>query len=472
MYSWFRRGLILLYIASGLALSARAAAPDPVGEAEASRLYERANDYVSAVHEGEYSYAYLQFYWKRAQSNIDRIIRVYPDTTVGRALRSSELKVGPFSLAYFKDRVLARVEEKQVAAKDAINCAIFLGEVKGSVWDATRRAATLRIIEVLARQQRWSEALQFNNIEESYRPLKVQTVFEVAARFEQADLVKDLLAVAPKDELPRYHAILAEAMALRGLPRAQIASLIAADNAPEVRLAALRGMITREVQIRRTAALRLPMNTIYFAGDILKNPSVRDDVVAAAHGFFPTGNAEADDMLAGYRAALGEKPAPTASNATRLAYVEYLAAFEKFDEIPAYSKSGYISAADRAAIELKYIELLARAGRTAAAAKAVAAFSTGGTAASDAAVYAEFRGAMDSSEVPLVVHERTFANLPLHDPSLLAQAMMDWSLTPNRSIRGAAPYDAVVDKFSPGFANLAAPLSSSVQEAASTQKPY
>ena len=79
---------------------------------------------------------------------------------------------------------------------------------------------------------------------------------------------------------------------------------------------------------------------------------------------------------------------------------------------------------------------------------------------------------MNSTEVPLTVHEKTFANLPIKDPCLLAQAIMEWSLTPNRSVRGAAPYDSVVQKFAPGFDNLAAPKSSASREAASTSKPY
>lgn len=344
--------------------------------------------------------------------------------------------------------------------------------MKGTVWDATRRAATLRIIEVLARQKRWNEALRFNNILPADRPLKTETVFRVAARFEQADLVKDLLVVTPQADLPRYHAILAEALALRGLPRPQIADLVAADPGAEVRLGALRGMIAREVQIRRTAALRLPLNTIILAGDGLKRPEVRDDVAAAAKGFFPEGSAAAASLLAGYRAALGEKPARDATAETRVAYVEHLAAFEKYDEIEAYLNSRQGSAEDLGPLRLAQIEALAAGGHRAEAEAVVTAFGAAGTAAHDEAVLARFRGEMRSTEIPLVVHQETFAALPLSDPSVLAEAMMEWSLTINRSVRGASPYDAVVTKFAPGFANLQPPKSAAVQEAASVQKPY
>jgi hypothetical protein len=49
---------------------------------------------------------------------------------------------------------------------------------------------------------------------------------------------------------------------------------------------------------------------------------------------------------------------------------------------------------------------------------------------------------------------------------------MDWSLTPNRSQRGATPWDAVVFKFAGGFKNLPKAKSAAVGDAASTVKPY
>jgi hypothetical protein len=84
--------------------------------AEADRLYQRANDYVSRVAEGQYSYAYMQFYWKRSQANIERILRSYGDTPVSTRLKAGELKLGPFELPYFKERVLPYLEVKRLAA--------------------------------------------------------------------------------------------------------------------------------------------------------------------------------------------------------------------------------------------------------------------------------------------------------------------------------------------------------------------
>ena len=100
--------------------------PLKVGNEEAARLYRESNDFVSSMAEGSYSYSYLQFYWKRAQSNIDRVRTVYPNSPTALALKRGELKVGPYELGYFKDRVLYNLELKRLAAFDDVNCAIFL----------------------------------------------------------------------------------------------------------------------------------------------------------------------------------------------------------------------------------------------------------------------------------------------------------------------------------------------------------
>jgi hypothetical protein len=309
---------------------------------------------------------------------------------------------------------------------------------------------------------------------ESDRILKLSAIFRVAARYDQADLVKQLMANAAPGDLPVLHAIQGEALALRGAPRTAVAALLDADPADSVKLAILGGMVERETQIRRRAALRLPVSpdgidTTHYT---LKQLAVRDDVESVARTFFPGGNPAADQLLAQYRAALGEKPARTAAAAAHLAYLEYLAAFEKFDELERYLPQAGLADEIRAAGELKLVELYAEAGRVADSERYRVALARQGPSQGDAAALAQFRGEMNRTDVPLVVHEKTLADLPVHDPALLAQAIMEWSLTPTRSIRGAAPYDAVVQKFAPGFANLAAPKSDAVRDAASTQKPF
>ncbi|NBQ59422.1 MAG: hypothetical protein EBU32_13825, partial [Opitutaceae bacterium] len=163
---------------------ALAAPSDPAEDAaEAKRLYDSARDYVVNINEGPHSYAYIQFHWKRSQANVERILRVYPTTPTGRSLAAGQLKLGEFDLAYFKDRVLSRLEEKRLAAYDAVNCAIFLYNFQENRWDDTRRAALGRILEVLSRQQRWAEALKFPVLDND-KAFKAAAIFRVAARFE------------------------------------------------------------------------------------------------------------------------------------------------------------------------------------------------------------------------------------------------------------------------------------------------
>lgn len=465
-----------LFTATLLAFLPLAASAAPVADAaednaEAQRLYDRARDYVTNIKEGDYSYAYIQFHWKRTQANIERILRVYPSTPTGRSLATGQLKLGEFDLPYFKDRVLSRLEDKRIAAYDAVNCAIFLYNFDEKRWDDTRRAALGRILEVLSRQQRWNEALKFPVLDTD-KAYKAEAIFRVAARFEVEDIVKKLLAVTPDSELSATHAILGEALALRGRARTEITKLLDEDSAEIVKLGVFSGMIQREIAIQRAAALRISTGNILLAGGALQRPTVRDDIEAVAKTFFPQPTPASTELLDTFHAALGARPAAKAATPAHLAYLEYLAAFEKFDELETYVRSSSLPAATRQPVSLKAIELYAQAGRLADAERHRAPFIKAGGAVAEASALAEFRGQINSIEVPLTVHPTTFSSLPISDPSVLAQAIMEWSLTPNRSIRGAAPYDAVVQKFLPGFANIPAPKSDAVRDAASALKPY
>jgi len=473
-----RTRLTLPFIAFALAFSLlfassapAAVAADPTEDAaEAKRLYDRAHAFVVNIPEGPYSYSYIQFHWKRSQANIERILRVYPATPTGRALAAGQLKLGDFDLVYFRDRVLSRLEEKRVAAFDAVNCAIFLYNFDEKRWDDTRRDALGRILEVLSRQQRWSEALKFPVLD-SDRAFKAAAIFRVAARFEVEEMIKKLLAVTPPADLTATHAILGEALALRGRPRDEIAKLL--DKAPQdvVKLGVLSGMIQREIAIQRAAALRISTGNIYLAGGALQRPAVRDDIRSIAATFFPVPTAASAELLASFAAALGRAPAASAPVSVHLAYLEHLAAFEKFDELESYL-GGSLASAARTPAALKAVELYAQAGRTADVARHRAALLSAGGLLAQTVALAEFRGRMHSSEVPLTVLPGTFSGLPITDSSVLAQAIMEWSLTPNRSIRGAAPYDSVVQKFFPGFADIPAPKSDAVRDASSALKPY
>ncbi len=479
--------VLTLALCAGLAACAASdkAARHAADVAEADRLYRRGNDYVNRVTENDYSYAYMQFYWKRAQSNVERILRVYPATPVGQRLKAGELKLGPYEPGYFRLRVLPWLEVKRLGAFDAVNCAIFLYNVDESRWDDVRLAAFARIIEVLARQQRWSEALIFPILPQ-YRPLLLSNVFRIAARFNQTKVVNDLLTIATPAELAVLYPVQGEAMAIRGVPRTAIAAFLDEHPQEPVRLAVLSGMIQRELKIQRAAALRLPLKNVTLQGGSVENPEVRDDVDAVAREFFPRGNREASRQLADYRAALGDLAAArriaAAANLTdltsvHLAYLDYLAAFEKFDELAAYPAAAQLSGETQRQCRLKLIELLAGAGRLEASQRTLQdylqAYAAGDSAMADAAVLQWFRGRMQArDESQLEVRERTFGDLPIKDPCVMAEAIMEWSLAPNRSVRGASPWDAVVYKYRGGFVNLPEPRSRDVQRAAAELPPY
>ena len=326
---------------------------------------------------------------------------------------------------------------------------------------------------MLSQQKRWAEALRFP-AKENEQAFKAAAIFRVAARLEANEIVRQLLAATPKENLTATRAILGEALALRGRPRTEITQLLDEDSSDLVKLGVLSGMIEREVAIQRAAALRTPTKNIFLAGAALQRPDVRDDVLTTARTFFPAASSASSastELVDAYRAALGAQPASSAPTSVHLAYLEYLASFEKFDELEAHLASR-LPAAARQPAALKAIELYAKAGRETDALRHRAPFTRAGGVDAQSAALAEFRGQIHSLEKPLTVQPNTFSDLSIADPCVLAQAIMEWSLTPNRAIRGAAPYDSVVRKFLPGFANIPAPKSDAVRDASSALKPY
>jgi hypothetical protein len=471
--------LSLFLAALALSAPAKAAAnldgsSPEAGNAEAVRLYDEANDFVSGMAERQYSYAYLQFYWKRAQSNIDRIRRVYPDSPMAQELARGELKVGPYELGYFRDRVLYNLELKRLGAFDPVNCAIFLYGLDESRNDPIRDEALASIIEVLSRQQRWVEALRFPVLS-AHRPLLLRSVFRVAAFYGQADIVRQLTKSTPAAERSRagFDPILAEALALQGKPLQDLYRFVADHPGDDVATAALSGVVEREILIQRMELLRVPpKDTIQTVHLVVQHISQRDDVAEVAAQLFPGRPDAAAPLLAVYSASQGVAPDEGASVGSRLAYLRYLADAGRFDAMGSYAAQSRLRGDDLGQCELKAIELYAEAGRTEDAERARLAYSADGEAAANQAALAEFRGRMDASDDPLEVREKTFADVPISDPCLVATAIMDWSLTPNRSQRGATPWDAVVAKFAGGFENLPKPRSAAVGDAASTLKPY
>jgi len=468
----------LLVAALALQAGAKAANLDgsstAVGNDEAARLYAEANDYVSNMAEKDYSYDYLQFYWKRAQSNIDRIRLVYPDSPTASALGRGELKVGPYPLDYFKIRVLYNLEVKRLGAFDDVNCAIFLYGRDETRTDARRDEALADILEVLARRQRWQEALRFPVLD-AHRPLALRSIFKVAAFYGVADMVKKMTAQTTPAERQSagFDPLLAEAMALQGRPRSDLYKFVADHPDDAVRQAALSGIVQREILIHRMEVLHISFGSaIQTVHIVVQNTSLRDDVVAVAPRLFSGSLDAAAPQLAVYFASQGKAPESADPLDAHLAYLQYLADAGRMGDVGTYVRDNGLPQKTRRACQLKVIEIYAEAGEMSEAEAARSAFSPDFTPGADDAALAEFRGRMDSTEAPFEARKSSFADLPVSDPCVMAVAIMEWSLTPNRSQRGATPWDAVVARYAGGFDNLPKPKSAVVGDAASTLKPY
>ncbi len=458
------RGLRLICLVFLLPLFSVHASDAAADETEARLLYQRANDFVSHIGEDGFSYAYIQFHWKRAQSNLDRIARVYPHTPTGKALLAGQLPIGPFEPTYFRDRVLPRIELKKLAAYDAVNCAIFLHNLEPQRRDEVRVATMMQIIEVLCRQQRWNEARAFPVFDQD-RLRKFATIAQIAARYDQGKVLDNLLKTATAEEKALVPALRAEGLVLLGKPRDELFALVAANPDTQIREAALRAAVDREIRILRGNAavkdISKGIPTVHYS---VLNPTLRDDVPALAARLFPSLTDVAQTELARFAAARGQVPSNDAPASVRASYLDFLAAAERFDDLQ--------RAARLPEDRLVAIELLATAGRTEEAERAREALIAADPARHDDAWSSFFTGQMNAAHPVLTAHATTFSALPLQDSCRLAQLICAWSLTPNRSLRGASPWDPVVQKWLPGFTNLPLPDSKEVQNAAASLRPY
>ncbi|HZZ18401.1 MAG TPA: hypothetical protein VFE25_03480 [Opitutaceae bacterium] len=465
-------------LALAVATVARAANLDgstpEAGNAEAARLYAEANAFVSNMQEGQYSYSYLQFYWKRAQSNIDRVRRVYPDSPTARQLTRGELKAGPYSLDYFRDNLLYNLELKRLGAFDDVNCAIFLYGRDPSRNDARRDEALSNIVEVLARRQRWEEALRFPVLS-VHRPLLLGSIYKVAAFYGADAQAKRIYAIATAGERKEagLDALTAEGLALQGKPRADLYKFIADHPTSAVRKAALEGVVDREILIRRMERLHVPFrNAIQTVHVVVQNTSLRDDVNAVALKIYNGSLDEASSELEVYSAAEGTAPSRVATIQAHLAHQQYLADSGRIGAAATYARDNNLPRAAARRCQLEVISLYAAAGQLPEAEKARMAYTADFSEGADEAALAEFRGRMESADAPFVAREKSFADLPISDPCVMATAIMEWSLSPSRSQHGATPWDAIIFRYAGGFDNLPKPKSSVVGDAASTLKPY
>jgi hypothetical protein len=423
----------------------------PTADAEAARLHQRAVDYVTNVVEGKYSYAYIQFHWKRAGANLDRIAQAYPESPTARQLANGSLNLGQFPPAYFKSRVLPRLEEKKVAAFDAVNCAIFLYGLENNTDEAGKKALLQSIVETLCRQIRWSEALGFPVLD-SDRLWLWNLVVRQAAIYRNDKLVGELIANT-KNDREAYRLLLAtqaEGLAFRGEKTEALDTFLKSypDHAAALRIAMLQGLVRRQKHIDRTLAEKRSLKGLYDGLDGIQAP---DQPAASLPDFYRSfgaqPSADARAAYARYFAFLGQldRAAELApESAWALDALDFHIHQERFAEASALARRHGLTA------DLAF--LLARAGRVEDVANLLRAQGN-----PPALVFAAFRGRLYSTVNRLEARENTFADAGLTDPNLTGRLICEWSLTPNRALRGATPWDAVVFKFAPGFDNLPEP---------------
>ncbi len=442
----------------------------PDADAEAGRLYERANDYVNNVVEGQYSYAYIQFHWKRAGSNIDRILRAYPSSPTARQIVADALNVGPFPPTYFKERVLPRLEEKKVAAFDAINCAIFLSNLETNTDEPARHELIAGIIRTLCRQQRWSEALGYPVLDPE-RAWLWEIVTRTAVIYHNSKIADELLGNTTKENLPAMLDLIAESRAFRGDTARELEDFIARyPGHANVRPAVFAGLLRREVRIQRARLLKLPLDGLYDGVDVIQKPDQSADLPAFLRTI-PAGPGlqRAHRGYAGYLAALGRLDearafaSPADAPVLALGYARHLIAVEEYQQALALPATFHLADADADQFRVQLIELLAQAGRDA---EVTALRGLIPARLAVPAAYHEWRGRILCIQNQLVVREHSFASIPLVDPNLVGRLICEWSLTPNRTLRGAAPWDAVVYKFAPGYTDLPPPKDRNKVEAA------
>ena len=118
-----------------------------------------------------------------------------------------------------------------------MNCAIFLYGLNEKRSDPARDEALDRILEVMARRQRWGEALRFPVLE-AHRPLLLHSIFRIAALYDQPAMIRKMTASTTPEERKAagFDPLLAEAQALLGKPRSEardtpMAGLIPARSA-------------------------------------------------------------------------------------------------------------------------------------------------------------------------------------------------------------------------------------------------
>ena len=437
---------------------AKQSLPQAEREAEARRLYERADLYVRKIGEGEYSYEYINFHYLKAMDNIDRILTAYPDTEYAQKIKRGDLKLGTFDLDYFRETILTQLGDMKEATESAVNCAIYLHTLPEANRDEARGALAL-VLETLCRLVRSDEALIFPVLPEDSLFAK-ETIVRVITRYLQKDISLSLVQGSEPEDQPILAAAYGEGMAVGGLNQAELNEWAARFPTPgkRVELGIFRGMIEREGNIYRDTfdkvkrkreedALRVAKEKGIEPSKPKEEP-VRYDVAAYFRDTFGTAPpAQAVALLAGFTALQGrlEEARAMVAGGDESAlvnvignYYEHLGLTEKLTGKEDLHRSSRLGSAGMARAQLKLVELLAQNAKHAEADALEKAGQAEFPAYRDQFIRSRMRGVFYSRTELFYLTAKTIPELDIKDPAVCASVLLDWFLSPNRLQKGSS----------------------------------
>jgi hypothetical protein len=450
-FPWLVAAFALL---GALALSggcAKQATSPAEEEAEAKRLYARADDFVRKIGEGTYSYEYINFHYNQANRNIERILTAYPGTEVGRKLKAGELKLGTYAIEQFRDTILPQLGDMKEATESFENCAIYLHTLPEAARPETRAALAL-ILETLCRKARADEALIFPTLPEDDL-LKRDTIVRIVSTGAQKAIGLNLVQAAEPADQPLLAGAYAQGQAVGGQKLEELELLPGRFPAPgrEVELGILRGMIERmanitrterDKEIRRKADEARGIVTPATAANATAVASVRYDVAAYYQRTFASRPLPAATAAyAGYLAFQGDLPAARslAANAGDEAmglvvanYYDYLGLSDRITGRETLHREVGLGADGVARGQLKLVEYTARNGLLTEAEGLKAAGTASNPALRDQYIRSYMRGIFYSRVALFRLTATTIPDLGLQDPAVCAEVLLDWVLSPNR----------------------------------------
>lgn len=449
-------GAVLLGIlAGGCSKQARSATER---EAEAKALYDRANHYVQKIGEGEYSYEYINFHYLQAMENVDRVLTAYAETEYAQKLKRGDLKLGKYTLEFFRNTLLAQLGDMKEATESMENCAIYLRSLPDASAPEARAALAL-ILETLCRKVRADEALIFPTLPEEAIFAK-ETIVRVMTRYLQKEVALNLVQSAETQDRPVLAAAFGEGMAVGGLELTALNEWAAKYPTPDRRVEAgiLRGMVERESNIYRDAFDKVKQRqqkealaAAKAAGKEIpapKKPSTRYDVAAYYQETFASNpNPAATIAFAGLKALQGQfdearalvaKLDESALVSVIANYYDHLGVTGKLTGAEDLHRKLLRTPENQAQGQLKLVEYLAQNAKYAAADTVKDAGIAAFPQFRDQFIRSRIRGVFYSREELFYLTAKTIPSLDIKDPAVCAVVLLDWVLSPNRLQKGSS----------------------------------